>query len=231
MKSAAFLLLALVAPVAADVRFTALAWDDSVLSHQFHYANGNDLVEVQDLHPLKRSPVHTWKGDGTCLFSLNGRNPGTADEPALPPTDYIKVPFPPGGTDFLVLISPDPGSPAGLRALVYEDSASRFPWGSYRVLNGTGSPLLMKVGPDGPRFLLSKAEIFQPGGEKRNLPVGIVAKADPNKLLYSSVWQHRPDQRRLVFVAISDNARRGVLELKVVPERRSEYDRQRGNDD
>ncbi len=221
--------LLLAMPLSGAVRFTVIAWDQVVLKRLeergLSYVSGGRLRVVDDIHTLKRSPRHRWSGEGICLFSLNGEDPGTLEEPKVVEGERVAVSFPGGEAEVLVMLVPDPREASGLAAKVYDDSSSKFPWGAYRVHNGTGSPLLMKVGPAGPRLLLAKPTLFSPRGERRNIPVAVVAEADPQRLLFSSVWKHRPDQRRLVFISRAGDARKGVLELKVIPERLSEYQR------
>jgi hypothetical protein len=48
----------------------------------------------------------------------------------------------------------------------------------------------------------------------------LVARDDLKAILYSAVWEHDPDVRKLVFVVPGTDVRTGAVEFKIIPENR-----------
>lgn len=178
--------------------------------------SGEEVIEVKDLHPLKRTkPVNVGVEKPPQLVALD-----RLDAQGKPAAVEIKVP-----TDMqspLVLVIPDASHPTGIRPFVIEDNTARFKWGSIRVLNATGKAVMMKVDK-------AVAELppvwtpvdIDPGGALRNVSVLAALKGKPEEVLYSAVWEHNPNVRELVIILPGLNARTGALEYKVIPENRT----------
>ncbi|MFZ9935576.1 MAG: hypothetical protein ACO3JG_00800 [Luteolibacter sp.] len=208
------LLVTASAAVAIPIRF--LPWDDQVASRKIGFSTGEEVVEIPDLHPHKRSKAFAWEvgKTGPAIIDMDRTNPGgeAASEPLKLPAG-IKEP--------LVLILPDNGRPSGLRCFVIEDAAGAFGWGNMRFLNVTGRELLVKLEKTVKSLpVVCKPVDFVPGGGSRNIGIQIAARDDLTAILYSSVWEHHPDVRKLVIVLPGADASTGALDVKVIPEDR-----------
>lgn len=199
--------------LAGPLRF--LPWDDSVSARQIALL-GKSSVELEDLHPGKRSkPYPAGEGDvAPKLVALDRSSPD-----GKPVTIDIKV-----NAEFqspLVLIIPDPKHPTGLRPFVVEDDSSKFAWGSVRILNATGKELLIRQ----EKIIKALPKSWTPvdiaqAGDARNVGVQVAARDKPKDILYSAVWEHSPDVRKLVFIVPGTDARTGSVECKIVPQDR-----------
>ena len=211
-------LLALVLSPAAralEVRF--LAWDEKVAARPLAVlgAEGKGETAVKDLHPLKRSPaVDANLSEATLLLRVLDRKDGAGK-----PVDFsVKVAG--NMTRPLVLLLPDPKAVSGLRGYALEDDVANFPWGTFRLLNGTGTELGVALGSLRKLLPASWTPLdMLPGGDK-SLPVEIVMSAEPKKPIYSAIWKADPNVRRLVFVVPGTEPRLGPLAIKVIPEDR-----------
>lgn len=214
--SALFLaLLALLSPLGAGpVKF--LAWDDDVALRKIGFSDGKEVTELQELHPQKRSKSISWTaGDAVPqLIALDRKTP--EGKPVGVP---IKLTA--GMESPLVLILPDKSHPSGLRSFVIEDSSTSFGWGTLRFLNATGKELLVREDKLIKALPANwKAVDIDPGGKARNLGIQMAAKSDLESVLYSAVWEHNPDVRKLIIVVPGTDARTGALDLKIIPEDR-----------
>lgn len=215
-------LLALVlSPAAKAMEFRFLAWDEQVAARPLAVLGGanKDGVAIKNLHPLKRSPAVDAKlNEASLLVRVLDKKDASGN-----PIDFsVKV----AGevTHPLVLLLPDPKALSGLRGYVLEDDVANFPWGTYRMLNGTGKELAMRLGSLAKPLTADwKPLDLMPGGNKP-LPVEIAmrdaAAADAMKTVYSAIWKPDPDVRNLVFVVPGTEPRLGPLAIKVIPENR-----------
>ena len=176
--------------------------------------SGETVVEVKDLHPLKRSKAINATGQAPMLVALDKK-----DAQGKPVAVEIKVP---GDLKApLVLIIPDPKHPTGVRPHVIDDNTANFKWGTVRVLNATGKVALMKVDTKVAELPSNWSPVdIDPGGAARNVSVQAALKDKPADVLYSAVWEHSPDIRELVIVVPGTNVRTGALDFKVIPENR-----------
>lgn len=199
---------------AAPVRF--LPWDDEIAARKIGFDNGKQVSELKDLHPNKRSK------------SLDG---GSSEVPAQlialdrvspdgkPVTTPIKIM--PGVLSPLILILPDPKQTSGLRAFVIEDNSASFGWGTARFINATGKVLLVRQDKTTKMLPESWTPIdFDPGGAARNTSVQLVMRDNLKAILYSAIWEHDPNVRKLALVLPGSDARTGTVELKIIPEDR-----------
>ena len=198
---------------AAPFRF--LAWDDAMATRKFGLKSGDTVVEVKDLHPLKRTKAINAAGTAAPLLVALDKK----DAEGKPVAVEIKVP-----ADLkspLVLIIPDAKHPTGVRPFVLEDNSDNFKWGTIRVLNATGMAAMMKVDTKVAQLPPNWAPVdIDPGGAARNVGVQAAMKDKPAEILYSAVWEHSPDIRELVIVVPGTNVRTGALDFKVIPENR-----------
>ena len=197
------------------VPYRFLPFDQPMANRQFALKRGNDVVELKNLHHLKRSDAVNVPGEAPpMLIALDRKDP--EGKPV-----GIEVKLPAGVTSPLVLILPDPRHPTGVKPFVIEDDASRFKWGTIRMLNATGKPVMTKVDTKVTELPPSWTPVeIDPGGAMRNMGIQAAYKTNPAKILYSSVWEHDPDVRELVIVIPGLDARLGEMEFKVIPENR-----------
>lgn len=199
---------------AAPLRF--LAWDDDIAARKIGFHDGKATVEVEELHPHKRSKPVDWT-PGETVPQLVLLDQAAAD--GNPSGAPVKIDA--GMESPLVLILPDKSSPGGMRAFVIEDSPGRFAWGTLRFINATGKELLVRQEKLVKALPAAwKPVDLDPGGAARNVGVIMAAKSDPKAVLYSSVWEHQPEVRKLVFIVPGLDVRTGALELKIIPEDR-----------
>lgn len=218
----ASLVLLLVSGHAAGAVLRLLPWDDAVAARQLGLANGKGITTLTDLHPNKRSAAHRIAGDGSPmrLVMLDRKDaegrPLTLD---IRPGPGVKQP--------LVLILPDATAACGLRLFIVDDDPAGFPWGGIRFLNATGKELLIRHEKTIKKLTAGWAPVdIVPGGNARRAGVLVAAADAPESVLYSAVWEHDPDSRKLVFIVPGNDARTGALELRILPEHRSSMTRE-----
>lgn len=206
---------------AVEVRF--LAWDQGIAERPLFVRTGESVETIESLHHLRRSrPVEVFfpaEDDQDSPRPVLSEDVGRSveDTPILP------LEIPPGIKQPLVLLTPDPAAPLGLRLLVIEDDPSNFPWGSFRIFNTSRKDLLL-VTRDQRVDLPGGWEVvdFQLSAEENEAV--LIALEDSNedfKVLYTSIWRPDPRSRRLVLIVPSGDQRLGVIALRVIPEFRS----------
>jgi hypothetical protein len=208
-------ILSALAPLhAAPVRF--LAWDDAIAARKISFSDGREIVELQDLHPHKRSKAINWTSGETPPV-LVARDRNNADgKPVTAPvklTPELKSP--------LVLILPDPAHASGLRCFVIDEDTASFGWGTLRFINATGKELLVRQDKEIKTLPATwKAVDIKPGGAMRNIGIQMASRADLTAILYSAVWEYEPEVRKLIIVVPGTDARTGAVDLKIIPEDR-----------
>ncbi|MBJ7285954.1 MAG: hypothetical protein JHD00_12730 [Akkermansiaceae bacterium] len=210
-----FCFLALIATLhATPIRF--LPWDESIAARKISFSNGTDSVELRDLHPHKRSEPVNWTPTEVppVLVALDRT---TAD--GKPVTVSLKLSAEMNSP--LVLILPDAKHPSGLRCFVIEDSTSSFGWGTQRFINATGKELMVrsdKITKTLPGTW--KAIDIDPGGVARNVGIQLAARDNLTAILYSAVWEHDANVRKLIIVVPGTDTQSGTVDLKIIPEDR-----------
>ncbi len=199
--------------VAATIRF--LPWDHKVAARQIAFQHGEE-VEKLTLHPDQRSgPINSTVGEK--LLQLVALDRTSQD--GKPTSFAIKIPA--GIQAPLVLILPDAKHPTGLRSFVLEDESANFAWGTMRFVNATGKTLLMRHDKTIKELPDTWTPVdIAPGGDARNAGVQVAAHDDTKTILYSAVWKHDPNIRKLIFVVPGADVRTGVVAFKIVPEDR-----------
>ncbi|MFZ9935580.1 MAG: hypothetical protein ACO3JG_00820 [Luteolibacter sp.] len=172
------------------------------------------ITELEDLSAVKRSKAYIVQ-DGEVaveLVALDRERPG--GKPS-----GIELTVPADAESPLVVVLSDPETPAGFRAVVVDDSAKGFPWGALRFLNTTDKILELRYDKESREFPASCAIVdILPGGEARNIGVQLTPEADPEEVLYSSVWEHDPNVRKLIFILGDDQQPAAELTLAIIPE-------------
>jgi hypothetical protein len=197
---------------AASVRFVPL--NDEVAGLKIAVKDAKKATILKDLNPLKRSTAYpcTIGESSLQLVALDRKAPdGKPESVGIALTPDIQSP--------LVLILPDPQHPSGLRAIAIDDSTAAFSWGSIRFLNTTGNPLTIRFGADlKPLPEGDKVVDIKPDGPARRIGVQVSLEEKPDEILYSAVWEHDPQVRKLIFVLSGTNPQTKAVELKVIPE-------------
>lgn len=210
----ALVVLLAAGPPLGAVPLKFLAWDDSVAARKIGFKDGENVSELQNLHPHKRSKAVSWS-NGEAAPTLVALDRTSAD--GKPVTTPIKLAS--GMNAPLVLILPDQSAPSGLRCHTIDDSPGSFRWGTLRFLNATGREILVRQD----KVIKALPETWKPidirpGGAKRNIGIQMASREDLSSVLYSSVWEHDPEVRKLIIVVPGTNASDGVLDLKIIPE-------------
>ncbi len=214
MRSAVAILCGLLATAsAAEVRF--LAWDEEIATRELAVLADAGTKPVARLHPLQRTDaIEVAPANGVIrLRALDRKIAGGK------PLDF-PVTLEAGMTHPLVLLLPDPKAPSGLRGLAIEDSATVFPWGTFRLLNATGKSLACAIGKDKRMLPAGWKPIDVPAAGDSPLPVWFALPVEPVKPLYTAVWKPDENLRRLVILAPGNDPRLGPLAVKVILEDR-----------
>jgi hypothetical protein len=174
-----------------------LAWDEAVAARRFAIAGGGEATELKDLHPLSRSAavnVAAAEESPPLLQALDRLN-----DKGVPAADPIRIPA--NVKRPLALLMPDAKAATGIRTIVLDDDPAGFQWGTIRLINATGRPLLFKCETKTSQLPAGWTPVdISPGGQRRNMEVLLALKEQPKKLIFSSIWEHRDDQRQLVFI-------------------------------
>ena len=215
-----FFLLTLVFSISlvegADIR--VLVWDREIGERDLWIGGGEKFSKVEEMHPRKRSqPIKVSSKEEGVFLELRD---GPAEEGKFP---RIPLKVPAEARDLLVLLVPNKKSATGLGAIVLKDDLESFPWGSTRFFNVTGKPYVFKFDDKLVRIGAgSKPTLMRPGGERRKVQVGLYNPDDAKNRLYSAIWEHRPQMRKLVFIAAQEDRSMGAIEMRVVPEQNLE---------
>lgn len=199
---------------ASAVPLKFLPWDDAVAARKMALQDASGVKELTELHPGKRSKAFEGKaGEAPLqLVALDRKTPdGKAVSVDIKLAADMKSP--------LVLIVPDPKHATGLRTFVIEDNAGAFAWGTMRMINATGKVLMIRVDKSISPLPNSWNPVdVKPGGDARNVSVQVAAKDNPKAILYSAVWEHDPNLRKLAFILPGSDDRTGAIEFKIIPE-------------
>lgn len=200
--------------LALPLRF--LPWDDGIAARKVALGDVKGVNPVPTLHPYKRSePMDGTVGEAPLQLVALDRT--SAD--GKPVAVDIKVAA--GMQNPLVLILPDPKHPSGLRTFVIEDNTANFNFGTMRFINATGKALLVRHEQAVKALSAAWAPVdIDPGGQVRNMGIQLAARDNLKQVLYSAVWEHNPEVRKLIFVLPGTDVRTGAVEFKVIAEDR-----------
>jgi len=199
------------------VSMHVLAWDQKIAGRDLAIAYGQKSEPILNMHHFARSsPIKIPAKSQNLHVVVSDR---VTDE-GHPLTLTFEIPA--GITRPLLMLLPDK-SPAGIKALVLDDSISNFRWGSLRFINVTREDLIFRHEKKNTLIPTGwKPTSVSPGGESRNMGVSLYMRKDL-KLppLYSSIWKHREDLRQLVFIVPSTDKERGHIDFKFIVENKS----------
>lgn len=197
---------------AASVRFIPL--NEEIAALKIAVKDAIKTTTLQDLTPLKRSTAYP------CTIGESSLQLVALDRKAADgKPESVGIAIVPNIQSPLVLIFPDPQHPSGLRVIAIDDSKAVFPWGSIRFFNTTGIPLTIRFGnelkplPEG-----DKVVDIKPDGPARRIGVQLFMEEKQDEILYSAVWEHDPQVRKLIFVLPGTKPQTKAVELKIIPE-------------
>jgi hypothetical protein len=199
-----------------------LAWDDEIAARKLAIAGAKEFVTIQAMHPSKRTKVYQ---------VIGGDKPVTIQ--ALDKTDKDGKPatcgilLPPAIKQALLVILPDAKAATGLRLVVLEDDAPNFPWGCSRFINACGRKLAFVYEKKLTALPVSwEPVLVNPGGDNRNMEVQIFLFDDPQRPIYSAVWEQRQEVRTLIFIVPGEDPRLGPVAMKMISEDRRVKERE-----
>jgi hypothetical protein len=204
-------------PAVMAVPLKFIPWDDATASRKIGLQNASGITELKYLHPHKRTEQvegSASKESPLRLVALDRLDPeGRPTQLDIKLSPDLKSP--------LILLLPDSKHPSGLRLFVIDDNPANFAWGSYRFINATGKELLVRLEKTVKTIPDKWTPVdLKPGGDMRNMAMQIAAREDLNAILFSSVWEHNPDLRKLIFLVPGTDARTGPIAFKIIPEDR-----------
>lgn len=211
------ILLCILTPLSAAPP-RVLAWDDAVAARKLALVRGKEVVELEGLHPSKRSEPLKLGGEGPLMLRALDRtsDEGTPAQRECPSADNLDHP--------LLLVMPDEDHPTGLRIVALNDDPQGFRWGTYRFLNATPKPLALRLENKSVRLPSGwKPTDLRLTGETRGIGAMIAALESLKRPLYSAVWEHDPDVRTLCFIVPGTDPRLGPIEIKAVPQERATF--------
>lgn len=197
---------------ASSVRFVPLNEDIAAL--KIAVKDAKKTTTIKDLTPLKRSTAYPCTIGETSLQLVALDRKAADGKP-----ESVGITIAPNIQSPLVLILPDPQHLSGLRAIAIDDSKVVFPWGSFRFFNTTGNPLTIRFGSDlKPLPEGDKVVDIKPDGPARRIGVQLFMEEKKDEILYSAVWEHDPQVRKLIFVLPGTKTQTKAVELKIIPE-------------
>mgnify|MGYP000609007341 CR=1 FL=1 len=195
---------------AASIRFLPL--DEEIAARKLSFRGAKKATKIKDLSAQKRSAAYPFVAGKTSLVLVALDREDSSGKPVT-----VAITLPPEISSPLILILPDAAAPSGLRTLAVEDSNIGFPWGSLRLINTTGTPFLFSYGGQVKQVSEAYAAMdILPDSEVHNMGVQLLKPEDPQAVLYSAVWEHDLNIRKLIFILPGADAQ--PLNLKIIPE-------------
>ncbi|MEO8614616.1 MAG: hypothetical protein ABI600_05700, partial [Luteolibacter sp.] len=171
---------------------------------------------IEAMHPSKRTATYQVVAGETppVVEALDLKGPD-----GKPLTSEIKIPA--GVKRPLLVIHPAEKAGTGLRLIVLEDDVSNFEWGSTRFINATDKKMVFTYEKQVVELPPSMEPVqTRPGGASRNIEVKFFFIDRPSRPFYSSIWEHDPELRMLVFLGPGSDPRMGPVAMKMIPEDR-----------
>jgi hypothetical protein len=199
---------------AIDVRFLPL--NAEIASRMMGVRDDKELLPLKGLDAMKRSdPLSCVIGEQALQLVALDRE-GADGKPAsvaIGISSTLKSP--------LVLILPDAEHPTGLRTITIEDVDDAFQWGGLLFINTSDGPLMIQIDKDKKNLPADKSPVsIHPGGTLRNMGVQIYKEEQPDEVLYSAVWEHNPDFRKIIVIVPPKNAKASPFDLIIIPQDR-----------
>jgi hypothetical protein len=201
-------------PLAEASKLRFLPVNQELAERKLGIQDAKGMTELKDLSPVKRSMAYSVPDGETPveLVALDRERPG--GKPS-----GIELTVPDGMESPLVLVFPDAEHPAGFRAVVVDDSEAGFPWGSLRFVNTSEKALKLRYDRESREVPSSHAVVdVRPEGDARNLGVQLTPQDEPDETLYSSVWEHDPNVRKLIFILGGEDEEKTEITLAIIPQ-------------
>jgi hypothetical protein len=193
-----------------------LAWDMTIAERPLAIGDANKSIKIEAMHPTQRTGTYeVVTGESPSgIVSLDKKGPD--GKPFISP---IKIPD--GFKNPLLVLLPDENSPTGIRPFVLEDDTVGFTWGTTRFINAMPKEVIF-VQEKKATSLPPKWTPIQisPGGENRSMEVKLFFRDQPDRPLYSAIWEQDNDVRKLVFLLPSVDSRLGEVATKMIIEDR-----------
>lgn len=198
--------------MAQSIRFIPL--NDEIAAAKISVLDSKGTKPLDDLNSQRRSGIYKCVVNKKPLLLVAMDRLDAEGKPAT-----AEILLPPAVKSPLVVILPDPNHPSGMRTVTIEDANNGFPWGCIRFLNVTGGTLMFRHGTevkplphgDTPTDIL-------PEGDARNMGVQFYNENETDKILYSGVWEHDPNIRKLVVIVPGADPAVKALDIQVLPE-------------
>jgi hypothetical protein len=193
-----------------------LAWDHEIAAMKLAIGDSKGSRPIEAMHPSRRTKAYQLvPGDKPLVIeALDRKGPD-----GKPCTSEIKIAE--GIKQPLLVILPDAKAATGLRLFVLEDDALNFNWGSFRFINATSRSLVYSCEKKFVAIPPSWNPVqAMPGGEARNMEVKFYFLEDSSQPFSSSIWEHDPDERMLIFFVPTEDPRLGPIAMKMIPENR-----------
>ena len=199
---------------AIDVRFVPL--NGEIAARMMGVRDDKELLTLKGLDAMKRSaPLACAVGEQPLqLVALDREDDaGKPASVAIAITPALKAP--------LVLILPDTEHPTGLRTIAIEDSEDAFQWGCLLFVNTSGGPLTLQIDKEKKTLPEDRTPVLiQPGGAMRNMGVQLYKEEAADDVLYSAVWEHDPDFRKMIVIVPPRNPKASAFDLVIIPQDR-----------
>lgn len=211
-----FCLLSALGNHATAIPVRVLAWDGEIAARKLSISGAKGVSEIKDMHPFSRTKTIQVTAGETPPMLLAIDKPDEKGNPAA-----SKIIIAAGMKSPLLILLPDEKSATGIRPLVIEDDISGFRWGTIRFINATGKELVFKWDKKFAAIPATwKPTDVSPGGSTRSMGVELFLKEKPDRPLYSAVWEHREEFRKLIFIVPSEDSRLGSVAFKTISEDR-----------
>jgi len=206
----------LASSVLQAIPVSVLAWDNDVAAMKLALRDSKGSVLIDDMHPSQRTRVYQLvAGEVPPVVEAAEKADSNGTSRQVP------LVFPQGIKKALLVILPDAEAPSGIRSMILEDDESGFAWGAIRFINATGKQVVFVHEKKGTALPPSWDPVLvHPGGDQRSIPVKMFFRDQTERAFYSSIWEHQPDVRMIVFLVPGKDARLGPVELKMISEDR-----------
>jgi hypothetical protein len=197
---------------AVSLRFLPLG--EELAERKIGLQDAKALTELLDLNPKKRSKAYPCATGDTppVLLALDRQRPG--GKPS-----GVDIILPADIKEALVLILEDQEHPSGMRTVVIEDSEQGFTWGMLRFVNTVNQALMIRCEKETIAIAESFATVdIAPGGEPRNIGVQLYSEEEPDAVLYSAVWEHDTNLRKLIFIIPPADPATKEFKLEIIPQ-------------
>ncbi len=213
---AAILLTLMLSQWLHAIPLRVLAWNDEIAACKLMIDTSKGPAPIEGMHPSKRTKEYQ---------VTSGEKPVTIqaldkiDKGGKPLASAVIIPK--GTKQALLLLLPDAKADTGLRLFVLEDDVANFPWGGIRFINACGRKLAFVYEKKTIILPVSWTPVLaKPGGTNRNMETQLFLFEQPDRPIYSAVWEQQQDVRTLIFIVPGTDPRLGPVAMKMISEDR-----------